>query len=170
MRYSAVLFAVLAVAPLTRVTAQEPPPVKVGDRVRVTAPDINKYDGTLQAMRGDALTVDTLRIAVASVMRLDVYRGRKSNVGKGVLLGGIPSGILLGIYGGALCADETWCEVAAGFALGFGVGFAGGALIGGVIGAIIKSDRWEEVPLDQLRVSFAPQRDGRFSLGFNVAF
>ncbi len=31
-----VVLAVLAVAPFTRVAAQEPPPVKVGDRVRVS--------------------------------------------------------------------------------------------------------------------------------------
>jgi len=33
----------------------------------------------------------------------------------------------------------------------------------------MKTDRWEEVPLDQLRVSFMPRRDG-FVLGFTVAF
>ena len=36
--------------------------------------------------------------------------------------------------------------------------------------ASIKTDRWEEVPLDRLRVSFAPQRDARFALGFSVSF
>lgn len=37
MRPVTFLVAVLVVAPLTRVTAQGPPPVKVGDRVRVTS-------------------------------------------------------------------------------------------------------------------------------------
>jgi len=34
----------------------------------------------------------------------------------------------------------------------------------------IKIDRWEEVPLDQLRVSFVPQLDGRFGFGLSVRF
>jgi hypothetical protein len=38
------------------------------------------------------------------------------------------------------------------------------------VGALIKTDRWEEVPLDRLRVSFAPKRDGRFTVGFRIAF
>jgi len=42
--------------------------------------------------------------------------------------------------------------------------------LGAVIGALIKTDRWEEVPLDALRVSFVPQRDGRFGLGMSVRF
>ncbi len=32
------------------------------------------------------------------------------------------------------------------------------------------ADRWQEVPLDRLRVSVAPQRDGRFGLGLSVRF
>ena len=44
-----------------------------------------------------------------------------------------------------------------------------GAGIGAGIGALSKTDKWEEVPLDQLRVSIVPRRDG-FALGFSVAF
>jgi len=45
-----------------------------------------------------------------------------------------------------------------------------GALVGLGIGALLKSERWEEVPLDRLRVNIVPQRDGRFALGLSVAF
>ncbi len=45
-----------------------------------------------------------------------------------------------------------------------------GAAIGGGIGGSIKTDRWEEVPLDRLGVTLAPQRDGRFAFGLSVAF
>jgi hypothetical protein len=48
--------------------------------------------------------------------------------------------------------------------LGIGVG-----LIGAGIGALLGGERWEEVPLDRLRVSFAPRRDG-FALGLSVSF
>ena len=34
----------------------------------------------------------------------------------------------------------------------------------------IKTEHWEEVPLERLRVSLAPQRNGRFELGMLVAF
>jgi hypothetical protein len=46
----------------------------------------------------------------------------------------------------------------------------GGAAVGLVVGAFTKTDRWEEVPLDRLRVSIVPQRDGRFALGVSVSF
>ena len=45
-----------------------------------------------------------------------------------------------------------------------------GAGIGGLIGAFVKTDRWEAVPLDQLRVSVVPQRGGRFALGLSISF
>ncbi len=176
MRHITLLVVVLAVTPLTTVRAQDSLRVTVGDRVRVTAPtlDIDKYDGTLQVLAGDTLTIDSLRVAIMSVTRLDVHRGRKSNVGKGVLYGGIPAGLVFGGLVGVRCAffesDYPSCNFAGGFAVGFAVGFAGGALIGAFIGAVNKSDRWESVPLDQLRVSFVPQRDGRFAFGLSVAF
>lgn len=47
----------LLFVPVTNIAAQDSIPVTIGTRVRVTAPDNNKYDGTLQAMRGDTLTV-----------------------------------------------------------------------------------------------------------------
>ena len=45
-----------------------------------------------------------------------------------------------------------------------------GGLAGGIAGNFIKTERWEEIPLERLRVSLAPQGDGGFSLGFSVRF
>jgi hypothetical protein len=42
--------------------------------------------------------------------------------------------------------------------------------LGAVIGSFVKYEEWEEVPFDQVRVSLAPQRDGRFTLGLSVRF
>jgi hypothetical protein len=179
MRHITLLVAVLAATPLTNLLAQNSSPVAVGTRVRVTAYPlaIDKYDGTLQGWADDSVTVDTLQVALKQLTRLDVYRGRKSNWGKGALIGAAS----LASVGAALalvaCSDGT-CDgtgvyalttgdVVGVFALG---GALGGALIGAVIGALAKSDRWEEVPLDQFRMSFAPQRDGRFAFGLSVAF
>ncbi len=46
-----------------------------------------------------------------------------------------------------------------------------GAIAGWLVGVpFFKTERWKQVPLDRLRVSVVPQRDGRFALGFSVAF
>jgi len=180
--------AVLLVATIPIVTScgGNPAPTvapEPGARVRVTAPDvgINKQAGRLTAVGADTLIMDTLRVAVASVTKFEVHRGRKSNARKGALIGGSVLGAgglglsILWIAGGC----EDWsssydgCEVgeaaavtAATTAITFGVG----AGLGALIGAFIKSDKWEEVPLDRLRVSIVPTRDGRFALGVSVAF
>jgi hypothetical protein len=49
------------------------------------------------------------------------------------------------------------------------IGATGGALLGALFGALIRTDRWEEVPLDQFRVSVMPRRDG-IALGVSVRF
>jgi hypothetical protein len=46
---------------------------------------------------------------------------------------------------------------------------AAGALTGVVIGALIKTDKWEEVPLDGLRVSIAT-RGGGVGVGIRLGF
>ena len=45
-----------------------------------------------------------------------------------------------------------------------------GGLAGGIAGNFIKTERWEEILLERLRVSLAPQGDGGFALGFSVRF
>ena len=89
MRQITLLVVLLAVTPLSNISAQDSIPVTVGDRVRVTAPDIdlNRYDGTIRVIGRNALTVDTLPIALESVTRLDIHRGRKSKSGTGALIG-----------------------------------------------------------------------------------
>ncbi len=71
--------------------------------------------------------------------------------------------------GAASCAEPDIvgpgeCALAGGLAIG-----AGGALIGGVIGELTKTDRWEEVPLDQVSVRVVPRTRG-LALGISVAF
>ena len=179
MRHSAlvVLALALAVAPPDGVIAQDTLTVKVGSRVRVTAPelDLDKYDGTVAVVRSDTLTVGTVQVPLASVTRLDVHKGRKGNVGKGAIIGtlvGVPTGLALGVFYQQACSNtsdigETCLALIPIGAVAVGLA---GALVGGTIGSLIKTDRWEEVPLDQLRVSFGPQRDGRLGVGASVRF
>ncbi len=173
-RLSIIPLAILAFAPLTGVTAQQPPPVKVGDRVRVTAPDVDvhRYTGQLVAVQRDNLTVDTLTVVRASITRLEVQRGRKTNALKGASIGALSLGLAgVGLGIGACRGFSDVCTSEGEWAaIGGAIGVAVGGLIGLGLGAFTKTDRWEEVSLDRLRVSFVPHRDGRFVLGLSVRF
>ena len=101
-------------------------------------------------------------------------RGQKSNWTTGAIIGGAVLGAasLAAVIG--VCdpgGNPPNCSVTGGGILAV---TAAGAVVGAVIGAALgsqsKSDRWEELPLDRLRVSFAPQRDRRFGLGLSVRF
>ncbi len=184
MRHATILVAILAFVPLTRITAQEPPPVKVGDRVRVTAPalGIRKQAGRFEALRADTLVVavadSTMTFPVASVTRLEVSRGQKSRMGLGAGIGLLGGGLLgylissgLGSHGG--CTEGGgFLEPTREQCIGLSTvgGAVVGTLLGLVAGALTKTDRWREVPLDRLRLQVAPQRDGRFGLGLSVRF
>ncbi len=185
MRHAPILVTILAFVPLTRITAQEPPPVKVGDRVRVTAPDVRSA-GIVQLLTTDSLVMrpeyvfvmrpeyvapNRLAIPLASVTRLELSMPSGSQVGQGALYGST-----IGAFGGSVvgfvaCENDSYVDVSSACALAGAVIFgAGGALVGAMVGAMITGARWEEVPLDQLRVSVGPQRDGRFGLGLSVRF
>jgi len=169
--------AVLLVLPLTTAVAQQqPPPLEPGARVRVTAPDlgISKQVATFEAVRGDTLVVlaeSRMFCPLASVTRLDVYGGQKSNT-----LKGMGYGLLIGAGVGVLVGAVVPCRDALDFSyesdcvkIGGAAGAVVGLLVGTTVGLLNKTDRWEEVPLDQIRVSFLPRRDG-FALGMSVAF
>ena len=189
MRRATLLIAVLAATPFASVIAQEQlPPLEPGQRVRITVPDrgISKHNGTLVAVDGDTLTVDTLRVALMNVTRLEMRRAPKARWLKVSMYGG--GGLLLGAAAGALsvpltssscvtleqtqetsakCLGELAHGPYAKRAVQFGlVGMA----IGTVVGVLVSRERWEEVPLNQLRVSFAPQRDGTFALQASLRF
>ena len=170
MRHATTLLvALLTITPLASATAQ----VRPGARVRVTHP-WGKSVGTFLAWKADSLVMESngnaFALALDSVTALEVSVGQRSQAGVGAGVGGV-IGFVIGAVGGATgCADDVivtseQCAIAGG--LVFGVG---GALLGAVVGATTKTDRWVAVPLDRLRVSFAPQRDGRLGLGLSVRF
>ena len=192
MRRAPLLVAILAFMPLASATAQVP--VRPGARVRVTGrfcqpvysncvlgrPE--RHVGTFVAWKSDSLVMkskgDILASPQDSVTRLEVSLSRKSKAGGGALIGaavlGIP-GVIAGLMISEICigfgCTQQSLENRLGLAVLLGaVGAGTGALIGAVIGSAIRSDRWEGVPLDRLRVQVAPQRDGRFGLGLSVRF
>jgi len=115
-------------------------------------------------------TAGIIDIPLASMTALDVHAGRKSRVLRGLIIGAAVGAPLSGLA--LMQADEEGSDPGPGeyFLFGAVVGGAAFGAIGAVIGALVKTDRWEQIPLDQLRVSLTPQRDGQFGIGLSVAF
>ena len=183
MRTVLSLAALPLLIPLQSITAQQAPPIETGSRIRVTAPTVGADKLAGVCVEADATRIRVqvddqaapMTISLTDVTRLEVSQGRKSNALKGLLIGsivGVSTGAILGLAASLTESSENPCEgnapaCAAGGAAAFGVT---GALVGLGIGALTKSERWEDVPLDRLRVNIVPLRDGRFALGLSVAF
>lgn len=171
----------------TTLSAQDGIPLEVGSRIRITAPDmgIEQRPATVEAVRGNTLVVladSTLNVPLASVARLDVYRGRKSfgvvkGAGYGALIGagtGLVSGLIYGASNEAECpvideSPEGPCPLLYGAVLGLAGGMTG-ALVGFVAGALIKTDRWEEVTPARFSLTPAVTYDGRVGFRASVRF
>ncbi len=198
MRAVTLILAVSLLPPCASVQAQERPSVAglarrgllaPGARVRLYASQTadgryGRFVGQIVSRVPDSLTLkpeDDLPVVVpvASITRLEVSRGRRSNWAEGAgigLLVGAATGAIIGLASG----DDPPCPRSGWFCSRWTAGTKAGALavvfggVGGVIGLIIgastTTERWVEVPLDRLRVSFAPQRDGRFALGLSMRF
>ncbi len=183
MRAVTPILAISLLVPFAGVQAQGPPSLAPGTRIRVTAlgAGANKLVGTFVGARTDTLLVRTRPgwtpqgIPLASVTRLDASRGRKSKAETGAIIGGLLLGgtVLIGIAMTPSCPPDKFCPgpsaadaalILTPIAVGVGAG------IGAFIGSAIHGDRWEEVPLNRLRVSVMPQRDGRVGLGLSFAF
>ena len=168
-------FALLAAAlpvPVAAISAQEPPQVEPGARVRVTAADnaIRNRVGTLRELNADSIVLeDGLMLPLASVTRLELSRGRTANQTPGIVVGFL-AGATIGAVWGASAAREIDESATAVTLLAAGIGSALGAVIGGIVGLGIRTDRWEEVPLHRLRVNPTPQPGGRLALGLSVRF
>ncbi len=173
------LVVAFALAAPVNLFAQQQAPVAPGDRVRVTAPTLapKRLVGTVVEMGADTCLLALeghaapVALPLASVTIVEVSRGMKSNVVKGALIGGaVSGGIVLGLGLAAQGDDSGWFEVTAGdVAIATAVFGAVGAVIGGIIGAASSGERWQEVPLDRLRVGVMPAENG-LSVGVGVSF
>ncbi len=153
-----------------RAAAQDVLWLKPGAKVRLTVPTLglNERGGWVQELTGDTLVahvdvmqqgrlrLEMLHVPMSSITKLDVVTGRK-----GHWLAGAGIGFLFGVVTGAASGDDPsdqWFAYSAGEkAMMGGLGFG---LIGAGVGALIKSDRWSEVPLDQIRPRLVAQKDG----------
>jgi hypothetical protein len=120
------------------------------------------------------------RIAWRDVASLNVLKGKRNyavEFGRDLGIVGLVFG---GIYAHSEwepCGEDDVCipylnsrsrgvDTAIGAVLGGAIGVSVGALIGTMIWA----DRWENVPIDRLRVTATPRRTGALNLGLSVAF
>ena len=191
MRHAFVLLAIFAFVPLASAKAQVP--IRRGERMRVTGPLIcqptytvcvgppRQSVGTFWAWQADSLIMErngnALALPLDAVTKLEVSQGQKSNTLEGAIVGLLIGGVAVGAI--AIATYEE-CEGGWGCIGDFGPGFAalvgglvgglGGVVVGALIGSEIETDRWREVPLDRVRVSLGPQRDGGFGFGASVRF
>jgi len=167
----------------TPCVAQEIPAVTIGDRVRIKALSVSwrPLAGSIVTLNADSLILKLdkedipLAIPHASVTKLEVSRGKERNAGKGAGIGlliGAGVGALAGISAGDDCSSGQFlCFSGPQKALILGVEGGGiGFLSGAFIGFFILTNRWEEVPLDRLRLSLTPQRQGGLALSASLAF
>jgi hypothetical protein len=95
-------------------------------------------------------SADTLRYARTDLHRLEASVGRKSNAGRGALIGAVVLGgfgVAFGAYGASICGD---CDnnATGTFVAGFGLaGAAVGAGIGAAIGSGKHHEQWRVVEI-----------------------
>jgi hypothetical protein len=155
----AILAVALAIGP-SIVAAQQPWPLELDQRVRISSPgargvfvvqSVSSGEIMLAQASGEMLTVST-----GSITRLDVSRGprpRSAGFGRGLafgFLGGALVGIVTGLADGDdVCEPTSWCIFqmsAEEKALAGGVAFGAlGGLAGGVVGAALPGERWQRV-------------------------
>ena len=152
--------------------------------------------GTFLAWEADSLVVqsngNSLALPLDSVTKLEVSQGQKSFTLEGAVLGLLAGGVAgaaaeiaagyekgkktcpIFIFAPARPSEkscreepETWGSPSW---RGATIGAVLGAIAGGLIGARSMSDRWQKIPLEQVRVRVTKRRDGRFALGASVRF
>lgn len=128
-----------------------------GRRVRVTtsASEERHWTGTLISVDGDSVRLvsaeDRLVVAlpIAKVLRMEQSRRKRSNAGRGAVIGALVgggTGLILGLI--ASSEEDSFYEIGPGEVVGVtallaAVGAGGGALIG----SMSHRDQWEPLPL-----------------------
>jgi hypothetical protein len=153
----------------------------VGSKVRFFAPTTieGQQKGIIQHVDEKALTLTldnrtSITVPRSAITRLELSTGQKRQWVKGMVIGGVIEGVGLA----ATATIQQDCSAASNSndlcftsrAEAFGVGVAVGAIAGAGIGALFKSDRWNAVPLEAVRVSLARTRRRGLELSLSVGF
>jgi len=190
-------FAALAwlFAPSVTLIAQEPArSLEPGARLRLTYPC--EHDGAAtagkerRACRSEGrlvlLRADTIALAVAestmhrglnAINRIEVSRGHRAHrlagAGVGFLVGAGVTFALLNTGGSTSLCNQSANQdaIGSGECLGLAaLGGLAGAGLGVIIGGFVRTERWQDVPLDRLRVSLTPQTNSMLGLAVAVVF
>jgi hypothetical protein len=165
---------VLAILCSTSAFPMEPARLTLGSRVRITAPPLGAEPliGTLVGIEPEALLVrreksdEPMLIPVSSVTRLEASGGRKTQAGRGAMIGaavGVMPGLALTFGDYNSVTDPSPAAVAA-------VGAAGGAALGAAIGWAVKSEEWLPAEMPAVAVGIAPLRGGGMGVSVRVAW
>lgn len=173
------LISLLLMANTIQLVAQEDPRLVPGKRVRVTASKFLqkvkgvsisrarrieklRYVGSLVALNTDTLVIraqgwnESFFIPFENLKKLELSRGRKSNLGKGAKIGflvGAGFGAIIGGVAGSGIgekADPSSYVLHLGVLGGVFFGLLGTG-IGAGVGAELSGEIWEEVPLEELQ-------------------
>ncbi len=165
----------------------------VGSRVRLTFPcelaspsfpesagRTCRSDGRLALLTGDTIMIaagdSTLVYDLNAVSRVEVSRGRKSHwlagAGIGFVVGAATAYVALSSGGSTSTCDQSANQDAVStgecIALAALVGGVPGAGLGAVAGLFIRSERWQDAPVDRLRVSVGPGPGSWFQLAISI--
>lgn len=180
-----ICLAFLIAAPSSVSAQQEIQSLEPGQWVRING----EIEGHFRAVTDDSFIFGKDRLPLesvtqlevfplASIKRLEVLTGQRRATKKGAVIGGLVFGIPTAFIWGTLsaafecglfCESDSSYDIGAGLA-GLVVGGLAGAGVGALIGARLKSDRWEDVSLDKVRLSLMPQLDGGVALGMQLKF
>ena len=139
-----------------------------------------RSDGRLTLVSGDTIMIaarDSMWVYdLNEVSRVEVSRGRKSHwlagAGIGFVVGAATAYVALSSGGSTSTCDQSANQDAVSvgecIALAALVGGVPGAGLGAVAGLFIRSERWQDVPVDRLRVSIGPEPGGWFKLAISI--
>jgi hypothetical protein len=172
---------VLAVALLALVAPARPLAAQLltGQRVRVEVSGAERVTGTVTALSPEAITLDIdgtgRTFPRSSLTDVEVSTGIgshwKTGAAVGAVVGAVGTFVVLDRGGSTNPCDSDANQDAMGMGACVGIaalGGLGGALIGGFVGSLAHSERWETVPLDEVRLGLLAPSGGR-SLGLTVA-
>lgn len=194
IRSSRCFFPMILMASGAPLMAQEPAAgIDAGSRVRLTFPcelalpsspesagRTCRSDGRLTLISGDTILMvagdSTLAYDLNAVSRVEVSRGRKSHwlagAGIGFVVGAATAYVALNSGGSTSTCDRSANQDAVStgecIALAALVGGVPGAGLGAVAGLFIRSERWQDVPVDRLQVSVGPERGSGLHLTISI--
>lgn len=192
-KLASVVAAAFLLTPCVTAAAQgQTSDVAPGTRIRLTLPCAQtgrpavgkertecRVEGTLVTWHPDTITLAVAEsptsYRLSPMSRLEVYRGRRSHTlagaGVGFLVGGGTMFALLSGSGSTAPCDQSANQdaIGSGACLGLkALGAVAGAGLGALIGGLVRSDRWQEVSVEHLRVSVAPHTG--IKVGLAIAF